>query len=103
MALNMDAMLRIKADVQGENNIRRLGNSMQGLQGQVKNTALGFSNFKGAVVGLGAALAGSAIVGGLGAMVKSAINIGDELGKMSARTGVAQDALIGLRNAAALR
>jgi hypothetical protein len=34
MALNMDAMLRIKADVQGENNIRRLGNSMQGLQGQ---------------------------------------------------------------------
>jgi hypothetical protein len=102
MALNMDAMLRIKADVQGENNIRRLGNSMQGLQGQVKNTALGFSNFKGAVVGLGAALAGSAIVGGLGAMVKSAINIGDELGKMSARTGVAQDALIGLRNAAAL-
>jgi hypothetical protein len=54
------------------------------------------------VVGLGAALAGSAIVGGLGAMVKSAINIGDELGKMSARTGVAQDALIGLRNAAAL-
>ena len=102
MALNMDAMLRIKADVQGENNIRRLGNSMQGLRGQVKNTALGFSNFKGAVVGLGAALAGSAIVGGLGAMVKSAINIGDELGKMSARTGVAQDALIGLRNAAAL-
>jgi hypothetical protein len=102
MALNMDAMLRIKADVQGENNIRRLGNSMQGLQGQVKNTALGFSNFKGAVVGLGAALAGSAIVGGLGAMVKSAINMGDELGKMSARTGVAQDALIGLRNAAAL-
>jgi hypothetical protein len=41
-------------------------------------------------------------VGGLGAMVKSAVNLGDELGKMSARTGVAQGALIGLRNAAAL-
>jgi hypothetical protein len=34
--------------------------------------------------------------------VKSAVNLGDELGKMSARTGVAQGALIGLRNAAAL-
>ena len=36
MAMNMDALLRITADVQGENNIRRLGNSLQGLQGQVK-------------------------------------------------------------------
>jgi hypothetical protein len=102
MALNMDAMLRIKADVQGENNIRRLGNSMQGLQGRAKNAALGFSSLKGAVGGFAAAIAGSAIVGGLGAMVKSAVNLGDELGKMSARTGVAQGALIGLRNAAAL-
>jgi lambda family phage tail tape measure protein len=102
MALNMDAMLRIKADVQGENNIRRLGNSMQGLQGRAKNAALGFNSLKGAVGGFAAAIAGSAIVGGLGAMVKSAVNLGDELGKMSARTGVAQGALIGLRNAAAL-
>jgi hypothetical protein len=102
MALNMDAMLRIKADVQGENNIRRLGNSMQGLQGRAKNAALGFKSLKGAVGGFAAAIAGSAIVGGLGAMVKSAVNLGDELGKMSARTGVAQGALIGLRNAAAL-
>ena len=102
MALNMDAMLRIKADVQGENNIRRLGNSMQGLQGRAKNAALGFNSLKGAVGGFAAAIAGSAIVGGLGAMVKSAVNLGDELGKMSARTGVAQGALIGLRNTAAL-
>jgi lambda family phage tail tape measure protein len=102
MAMNMDAMLRIKADVQGENNIRRLGNSMQGLQGQAKNAALGFSNLKSAVAGFGAAIAGSAIVAGLTAVVKRTIDLGDELGKMSARTGVAQNALIGLRNAAAL-
>jgi hypothetical protein len=77
MAMNMDAMLRIKADVQGENNIRRLGNSMQGLQGQVKNAALGFNNLKGAVGGFGAAIAGSAIVGGLTAIVKKSIDAGD--------------------------
>jgi hypothetical protein len=33
MAMNMEAMLRIRANVTGENNIRRLGNSMQGVQG----------------------------------------------------------------------
>jgi hypothetical protein len=102
MALNMDAMLRIKADVQGENNIRRLGNSMQGLQGRAKNAALGFNSLKGAVAGFGAVIAGSAIVGGLGAMVKKSVDLGDALGKLSTRTGVAQDALIGMRNAAAL-
>jgi hypothetical protein len=102
MALNMDAMLRIKADVQGENNIRRLGNSMQGLQGRAKNAALGFNSLKGAVAGFGAVIAGSAIVGGLGAMIKKSVDLGDALGKLSTRTGVAQDALIGMRNAAAL-
>jgi hypothetical protein len=102
MALNMDAMLRIKADVQGENNIRRLGNSMQGLQGRAKNAALGFKSLKGAVAGFGAVIAGSAIVGGLGAMIKKSVDLGDALGKLSTRSGVAQDALIGMRNAAAL-
>jgi lambda family phage tail tape measure protein len=102
MAMNMDAMLRIKADVQGENNIRRLGNSMQGLQGQVKNAALGFNSFKGAVAGVGAAIAGSAIVGGLTAVVKRSIDAGDELFNLQAKTGLAANALIGIGNAAKL-
>jgi len=102
MALNMDAMLRIKADVQGENNIRRLGNSMRGLQGQAKNAALGFNNLKGAVGGFAAAIAGSAIVGGLGAIVKKSIDAGDELFNLQAKTGIAANALIGLGNAAKL-
>jgi hypothetical protein len=41
-------------------------------------------------------------VGGLGAMIKKSVDLGDALGKLSTRTGVAQDALIGMRNAAAL-
>lgn len=102
MAMNMDAMLRIKADVQGENNIRRLGNSMQGLQGQAKNAALGFNTLKGAVGGFAAAIAGSAIVGGLGAIVKKSIDAGDELFNLQAKTGIAANALIGLGNAAKL-
>jgi hypothetical protein len=102
MAMNMDAMLRIKADVQGENNIRRLGNSMQGLQGQAKNAALGFNSLKGAVAGFGAAIAGSALVAGLSAVVKRSIDAGDELFNLQAKTGVAANALIGIGNAAKL-
>jgi lambda family phage tail tape measure protein len=102
MAMNMDAMLRIKADVQGENNIRRLGNSMQGLQGQVKNAALGFNSLKGAVAGFGAAIAGSAIVGGLTAVVKKSIDAGDELFNLQQKTGMAANTLIAIGNAAKL-
>jgi hypothetical protein len=102
MAMNMDAMLRIKADVQGENNIRRLGNSMQGLQGKVKNASMAFTGFKGAVAGFGAAIAGSAIVGGLTAVIKKSIDAGDELFNLQAKTGIAAKALIGLGNAAKL-
>jgi hypothetical protein len=61
MAMNLDALLRIKADVQGENNIRRLGNSMQGVTGQVKNLqnavgglAGGFGVLTGALTALAA-------------------------------------------------
>jgi len=102
MAMNLDAMLRIKADVQGENSIRRLGNSMQGLQGQAKNAALGFNNLKSAVAGFGAAIAGSAVVAGLTAVVKTAIDAGDELFNLQAKTGVAANALIAIGNAAKL-
>ena len=102
MALNLDALLRIKADVVGENNIRRLGNSMQGLQGQAKNAAMGFNSLKGAVAGFGAAIAGSALVAGLGAIVKKSIDAGDELFNLQAKTGVAANTLIGIGNAAKL-
>ena len=102
MALNLDALLRIKADVVGENNIRRLGNSMQGLQGQAKNAAMGFNSLKGAVAGFGAAIAGSALVAGLGAIVKKSIDAGDELFNLQAKTGIAANTLIGIGNAAKL-
>ena len=102
MAMNMDALLRIKADVQGENNIRRLGNSLQDLQGQAKKSAVAFNSLKGAVGGFAGVIAGSAIVGGLTAIVKKSIDAGDELFNLQAKTGIAAKALIGLGNAAKL-
>jgi len=102
MAMNSDTVLRIKAEVQGENNIRRLGGSLKGLQGQAKSAAMSFTALKGAVAGFGAAIAGSAIVGGLGAIVKKSIDAGDELFNLQAKTGIAASALIGLGNAAKL-
>jgi len=89
MAMNMDAMLRIKADVQGENNIRRLGNSMQGLQGQVKNTSMAVAGLGAAFKGLGAAFA----VGGFTAAVKGAIDLADNMRDLSQRTGVGIETL----------
>lgn len=89
MAMNMDAMLRIKADVQGENNIRRLGNSMQGLQGQVKNASMAVSGLGMAFKGLGAALA----VGGFTAAIKGAIDLADDMRDLSQRTGVGIETL----------
>ena len=89
MAMNMDAMLRIKAETQGENNIRRLGNSMQGLQGQVKNASMAVSGLGMAFRALGAALA----VGGFAAAIKSGIDLADNMRDLSQQTGVAIETL----------
>jgi hypothetical protein len=62
MAMNMDALLRIRANVEGENNIRRLGNSMQGLEGKVKNAALATEGLRGALGDLIGLIGGGLIV-----------------------------------------
>jgi len=96
--MNIDALLRIKADVQGENNIRRLGNSMQGVTGKVNNLKSAVGGLSASFKALGAALA----VGTFTAFVKSGIDAADAIGKASTRTSVAADALLGYQNAAAL-
>jgi lambda family phage tail tape measure protein len=62
MAMNMEAMLKIRANVVGENNIRRLGNSMQGVQGQVKNLAMSFDSLRAAVGGVAGLIGGGLII-----------------------------------------
>mgnify|MGYP003334322451 CR=1 FL=1 len=100
MAMNLDALLRIKADVQGENNIRRLGNSMQGLQGQVKNAQMSFNGLQASVRGFAAAIAGSAVVGGLSAIVKKSAEAGEALFNLQQITGISAKALTGITNEA---
>ncbi len=90
--------LLIDAKTKGENNIKRLGNSMQGVQGKAKNLGM-------AVRGVGAAFKGLfaiAAVGGIVALGKSAINTADAFGKLSTRTGIAADKLLAYVNAGKL-
>ena len=49
--------LTIFANVKGQQNIKRLGNSMQGVQGQAKNLAMSFKGLVGPLVALGSATA----------------------------------------------
>lgn len=96
--MNFDALLRIKADVQGENNIRRLGNSLQGVQGHAKNLAQDFGRLKAGLAAFGAAVTGGAIAG----FIKQSIDAGDTLFKLQQQTGIASKQLIGISNAAKL-
>jgi len=98
MAMNIDSLIRIKADVQGENNIRRLGNSMQGVQGKVKNLKMSVQGLTGAMRVFGTVLAAGAFT----QFLRGAINLSDEMGKASVRTGVAADKLLALKNAGML-
>ncbi len=89
MAMNMDAMLKITASVAGENNIRRLGNSMQGLEGRIKNASLATNLLYSGLKGLAAGL----VTGGVVAVAKSAIDLADNMRDMSQRTGVGIETL----------
>jgi len=89
MAMNMDALLKITASVAGENNIRRLGNSMQGLEGRIKNASLATNIL---YTGL-KSLAAVAVTGGVVALAKSAIDLADDMRDLSQRTGVGIETL----------
>jgi lambda family phage tail tape measure protein len=90
--------LLINANVSGENNIRRLGNSMQGVQGKVNNLKMAVGGLSTAFKALGAALAVGAFVRG----AQDALQMADAVGKLSTRTGIAANTLFAYRNAAEL-
>ena len=96
--MNIDAVLRLKANVSGENNIKRLGNSMQGVQGKVKN----LQGSVGKLAGAFKALVAAAAIGGFANWVKSAIDAADALGKLEVRTGIAAGKLQAYVNAGKL-
>lgn len=86
------------AKVTGENNIKRLGNSMQGVQGKAKNLG-------NAVKGVGTAfkaLFAAAAIAGFSRLVTGAIDSADAFGKLSTRTGIAANKLQAYANAGKL-
>jgi len=90
--------LLINANVKGENNIKRLGNSMQGVQGKVKNLKMAVGGLSTAFKALGAALA----VGAFANFAKRTIDQADAFGKLSTRTGIAANELQAFVNAGKL-
>ncbi|MAR22296.1 MAG: hypothetical protein CMA49_00565 [Euryarchaeota archaeon] len=90
--------LLIDAKTKGSENIKRLGNSMQGLQGKVKNAGLAVQGLGKAFAALGVAMSAGAFAAG----IKSAIDQADAMGKLSTRTGIAADKLQALVNAGKL-
>jgi hypothetical protein len=100
---NLDALLRIKTDVQGANQIVALNRGLQG----VERTAAGASVAMRGMAGSSALLTSSlgALVplmsaAGLVGLVKGAIDAGDAMNDLSQRTGVSVEALAKFKKAA---
>ena len=96
MAMNMDALLRIKAAVTGSESVAALGGKLK----QVEGAAQTLTSKVGPLGGALSALAPVATVGGLTALVKKTIETGDAMYDMSQRTGVSVESLAKFRKAA---
>jgi len=101
---NLDALLRIKTDVQGANSIVALNRGLQGVQ----QTATGASVAMRGMAGSSALLTSSLgallplmSAAGLVGLVKGAIDAGDAMNDLSQRTGVSVEALAKFKKAAA--
>jgi len=96
MAAKFD--LLIAAKTKGVKGIKRLGNSMQGVQGKVKNLRLAMSGLTKAFAAFGLILSAGALVN----MVKQSIDAADAFGKLEVQTGIAANTLQSYVNAGKL-
>ena len=90
--------LVVAAKTVGAGSIKRLGNSMQGVQGKVKNLRLAMAGLNKTFGALGILISGGAFVG----LVKGAIDSADSFGKLSDQTGIAANTLQAYVNAGKL-
>jgi ABC-type transporter Mla subunit MlaD len=94
--MNLDAVLKVRADVQGQGEIDGLSRSLGNLNKAAQGTQGGLSRMGQAAKGLGGMLGALAPVGaiaGLAALGKRSIDTADNLNDMSQRTGVAVESL----------
>ncbi len=99
----MQALLKIKADVEGEGKVNALGRAIGGLSGTAGRVSGGLRGLAGAAGGLSGAL-GSLVPlatgAGLAAMAKGAIDAADNMNDLSQKTGVSVESLSKFQQAA---
>ena len=99
----MQALLKIKADVEGEGKVNALGRAIGGLSGTAGRVSGGLKGLAGAAGGLSGAL-GSLVPlatgAGLAAMAKGAIDAADNMFDLSQKTGVSVESLSKFQQAA---
>ena len=99
----MQALLKIKADVEGEGKINALGRAIGGLSSTAGKVSGGLRGLAGAAGGLSGAL-GSLVPlatgAGLAAMAKGAIDAADNMNDLSQKTGVSVESLSKFQQAA---
>jgi TP901 family phage tail tape measure protein len=93
MGMNLDAMLRISAQVTGQNAIEGLGKSIT----KISRIADGFTPVLG---NLAAQVTGLLGATGIGLMAKNAIDLGDSMNDLRQKTGVSVETLSQLAQAA---
>ena len=99
----MQALLKIKADVEGEGAVNALGRAIGGLSSTAGKVSGGLKGLAGAAGGLSGAL-GSLVPlatgAGLAAMAKNAIDAADDMNDLSQKTGVSVESLSKFQQAA---
>jgi len=98
MAQKAKFNMEIAANVKGANNIKRLGNSMQGVQGKVKNLSMSMGVLNNAF----RIFAGIIAAGAFSRYIKGAVDQADAFGKLSRQTGIAAETLQSYVNAGKL-
>ena len=90
--------LVVAAKTVGAGSIKRLGNSMQGVSGRVKNLRLAMGGLNKTFAAFGILISGGAFIG----LVKGAIDSADSFGKLADQTGIAANTLQAYVNAGKL-
>lgn len=104
MAMNVDAVLRLGAKVDGLNSIVAFNRGLQSVETTAKGVTGAMRGMTGAAAGLSGALGSLApllSVAGLVGMVQNTIKAGDAMYDLSQRTGVSVEALGQFKKAAA--
>jgi lambda family phage tail tape measure protein len=102
--MSMDALLKIRAQVDGANKIVELNRGLRSVEGAAKGVTGAMRGLSGASAGLSGALgalAPLASVAGLVGLAKGALDAGDKLYDMAQKTGVSVESLARFKKAAA--